>query len=295
MCSAPMDIDTQYPEEPQEPEKREPPKKPLRKLPLICIAVTLSISLTVLCCKPEILGALKETCMGWFQLDKNASASQIKAVTTAAAKIRCGAGSDFESVSVLPMGSKVLLEENPDNAWVKVKTSDGKTGWCERGMLEILPSSSSSSASAPSAPASSQTVPSMQEISLDKAAKPISVRVSLSKQKVVVSDAKGRTIKDFVCSSGDQGSETPTGTFTISGRGESFYNKQLKEGAYYWTRFYGDYLFHSLPFDENRKMEPGEAQKLGTPASHGCVRLSMEDAKWFYENVPDQTKVVIAE
>lgn len=286
----------QYPEEPQEPEKREPPKKPSRKLPLICIAVTFSIGLTVLCCKPEILGSLKETCMGWFQLDKTAFASQIKAVTTAGADIRSGAGPYFKSVSVLPKGSKVFLVENSDSDWVKIKTSDGKTGWCERGMLQILPSSSSSSsASAPSAPASSQAAPSAQEISMDQAVKPISVQVSLSKQKVVVTDAKGRTIKNFICSSGDEGSETPTGTFTISGRGTSFYNKQLKEGAYYWTRFYGDYLFHSPPFDENRNMEPEEIQKLGTPASHGCIRLSMGNAKWVYDNIPDGTKVVIAD
>ncbi|WP_396133693.1 L,D-transpeptidase family protein, partial [Faecalibacillus intestinalis] len=28
-------------------------------------------------------------------------------------------------------------------------------------------------------------------------------------------------------------------------------------------------------------------------AFHGCVRLSVPDAKWFYENIKEGTKVVI--
>ena len=37
-----------------------------------------------------------------------------------------------------------------------------------------------------------------------------------------------------------------------------------------------------------------EAMKLGQPASHGCVRLTVADAKWFYDQVPDGTPVTIA-
>ena len=32
---------------------------------------------------------------------------------------------------------------------------------------------------------------------------------------------------------------------------------------------------------------------LGRKASHGCVRLSVEDAKWIYNNCPVNTKVVV--
>ncbi|HAH78565.1 MAG TPA: L,D-transpeptidase, partial [Ruminococcaceae bacterium] len=35
------------------------------------------------------------------------------------------------------------------------------------------------------------------------------------------------------------------------------------------------------------------ADKLGEPASHGCIRLPVEDAKWIYDNIPEGTKVVI--
>lgn len=143
--------------------------------------------------------------------------------------------------------------------------------------------------SAPSASGEPETV----TVSLEQAAKPLKIDVSIKDQRVTVLDAKDRLVKEFVCSSGEEGSETPTGTFTVTDRGKSFYNPAVKEGAYYWTRFYKAYLFHSVPFDKNEIMEPEEAEKLGTPASHGCIRLKTENAKWIYDNIPEGTKVLI--
>ena len=135
--------------------------------------------------------------------------------------------------------------------------------------------------------------PAQQTVSLQQADKPLTVRVSIDRQNVTVLDANGRVVKTFTCSTGKKGDDTPTGTFTVAERGESFYNSSLSEGAYYWTQFYGDYLFHSVPFNGSREMEPEEAAKLGTPASHGCVRLAVADAKWIYDNIPKGTKVSI--
>lgn len=167
--------------------------------------------------------------------------------------------------------------------------------------VSSAPAVSPAPSSAPVSPAASSALSSQPvqsepeaEVALAEAARPLSVQVSLAQQKVTVLDAKGRTVKTFVCSSGKSGEETPTGTYTVSDRGKSFYNPQVKEGAYYWTRFYGAYLFHSVPFDADYRMEPEEAEKLGSPASHGCVRLPVEDAKWIYDNIPKGTKVVIA-
>ena len=53
----------------------------------------------------------------------------------------------------------------------------------------------------------------------------------------------------------------------------------------------GDYLFHSLPFDESG--ENIVDYTLGTPASHGCIRLAVEDAKWLYDNIDNGTKIII--
>ena len=33
--------------------------------------------------------------------------------------------------------------------------------------------------------------------------------------------------------------------------------------------------------------------RLGINASHGCVRLSIENAKWIYNTIPSGTKVIV--
>jgi lipoprotein-anchoring transpeptidase ErfK/SrfK len=105
---------------------------------------------------------------------------------------------------------------------------------------------------------------------------------------------KGRKpIKTFDASGGKVTSPTPLGTYYVYNRGYCFYNARLHEGAYYWVQFSGPFLFHSIPFDASGKIMDQEAEKLGEPASHGCVRLSLEDARWFFENVPNGTMIVI--
>lgn len=151
------------------------------------------------------------------------------------------------------------------------------------------PPSSAESSAVPAASGSDGT----QQVALQDASQPLWVKVDIAAQRVFVYDAENRVVQDYVCSTGAVGADTPVGTYTVQERGESFFSKQYQEGAYYWTRFKGSYLFHSVPFDKNQKMEEQEAQKLGTKASHGCVRLSIENAKWIYEHLPRGTKVVI--
>ena len=89
---------------------------------------------------------------------------------------------------------------------------------------------------------------------------------------------------------------TPSGTFWIQReRGLSFYSKSEREGAEYWVSWFhhGEYLFHSVPTDRNGKFIVTEARKLGHKASHGCIRLTVADARWIYEHIPYGTRVEI--
>ncbi|WP_138206149.1 L,D-transpeptidase [Haloimpatiens lingqiaonensis] len=97
-------------------------------------------------------------------------------------------------------------------------------------------------------------------------------------------------IKSISCSTGQTGSETPRGTYKVNYRGNWFYSSKYGEGAKYWLSFYGNYLFHSLPMDRNGKIVD---YTLGRPASHGCVRLPVEESRWLYNNIPNGTTVYI--
>lgn len=191
--------------------------------------------------------------------------------------IRSDVGTDTGIVCSVPGNTQLKLtgKANTDGTWVQVKTSSGKVGWCCRALLDV----EAVDAVTVQAPAGMDT--------------PLSIKVSLSNQKVYIIDAGGVMVKTFTCSSGGSGNETPKGTYSVGGRGKSFYSSTVGEGGYYWTRFYGDFLFHSIPFDEHYKIKPSEAADLGKAVSHGCVRLALNDAKWIYEHIPDGTKVVI--
>lgn len=102
------------------------------------------------------------------------------------------------------------------------------------------------------------------------------------------------------CSTGLPGeSATPLGEFAIEPeRGETFRNAGSGEGANYWVSWkdHGVYLFHTVPIDENGNYIESEAESLGVrPASHGCIRLSVPDAKWIFDTVPVGMRVVVRE
>lgn len=120
------------------------------------------------------------------------------------------------------------------------------------------------------------------------------VVVDLSEQEVYIFEDEA-LVKTFSCSTGvdEDNHFTPTGFYRLGDRGESFYSPKYKQGGYNWVRFNNNYLFHSVPFDENGNLIPEEMAKLGEKASHGCIRLSMEDSKWFYNHIPKGTPVII--
>lgn len=97
-----------------------------------------------------------------------------------------------------------------------------------------------------------------------------------------------KPVKEWICSPGALATPTVAGEFTVTGKGYSFGNGFT---CYYYTQFYGDYLYHSVLYYQNsfRVMDG----RLGMHLSHGCVRLDIDNAKWIYDNIPYGTKVVI--
>ncbi len=95
----------------------------------------------------------------------------------------------------------------------------------------------------------------------------------------------------FTCSAGYA---TPLGTFKTPAK----YRWHLLEGpsyGQYCTRINGGVLFHSVWYYSQTNDSQAYAQynKLGSLASHGCIRLTVAASKWIYDNCPIGTSVTI--
>lgn len=101
-----------------------------------------------------------------------------------------------------------------------------------------------------------------------------------------------KPVKAIVCSTGYA---TKLGTYSL---GQKMRWHTLDGPCYgqYCTRIYGGVLFHSVWYTGQNNpatLSISSYNKLGTTASHGCIRLTVADAKWIYNNVPSGSKVII--
>lgn len=95
----------------------------------------------------------------------------------------------------------------------------------------------------------------------------------------------------FVCSTG-RNNWTITGRYTAAER-EEWLGLVGGVCGQYATLIWGNYLFHSVPYygTDKGNLEDGEYNLLGQPASAGCIRLAVSDAKWIFDHIPYGTIV----
>lgn len=101
----------------------------------------------------------------------------------------------------------------------------------------------------------------------------------------------GRTVpvKTIRVSVGLPGTSTPTGTYYLSrsGRWQPLMGPSWGQyGTHVVGAGQGGIFVHSVasPLANAYNLPVGEYNKLGNPASHGCIRTCVADAKWVYEN-----------
>ena len=128
---------------------------------------------------------------------------------------------------------------------------------------------------------------------LAEATGPYSIKVNQG--TCVVTIYRGNTpVKAMLCSPGLNGA-TPNGTFSL---GVKRHWHALFGGVYgqYTSLITGNILFHSVyyyRYRDNNSLSTAQYNKLGSPASSGCVRLNCADAYYIYTNCPVGTPVTI--
>lgn len=101
-------------------------------------------------------------------------------------------------------------------------------------------------------------------------------------------------VKAMCCSVGREGHGTPLGFFYTTDR----YDWRLMvDGTYgrYAIRVHNGIMLHSVCYYSTSPddLEYEEYNKLGSPASLGCIRLCVADIKWLYDTLPKGFPVLI--
>lgn len=196
------------------------------------------------------------------------------------ANVRTGAGLENPVIGLMPCGSEVELLEWDVCGWAMVNTPYG-TGYIFNQLLENTDRS-----------AEMQTIANQYASETDKV---IVVDTSCPTTYIYAGSDYNRSLAAvFSCAVGKPETPTPTGVFTIQNK------RGMIDSVITWEYFMNDFAydsdgvawgFHSV------LCNPGTYEvvdgRTGCQISNGCIRLSMEDAQWFYDNCGVGSTVVI--
>lgn len=222
---------------------------------------------------------------------KAASSAVTFTVTATPANVRSGPGTNYAKLGRLEKGKKYTYlatkKDAKGNTWYQIRLSTTKTGWALSTLGKL------SSAAATTAAKTTKTT-----AKKDNTPKYYIVVYKGSQSTVVYGkDDKGKytkIVKTFTCSTGASSSPTRSGTYHIRAK----YRWRLLQGnvyGQYSSSISTGYLFHSVPYNRQSPstMSYNDYDKLGTPASHGCIRMCVRDCKWIYDNCAIGTEVKI--
>ena len=104
-----------------------------------------------------------------------------------------------------------------------------------------------------------------------------------------------KPVRYMLCSPGASKSPTRTGTFEMKGTRVRFARfKGLTVSAQYWSLIVSATYFHSILYNSNNAKDyTSSYNNLGSAVSHGCIRLTVPDARWIYYNAAPGTVVTI--
>lgn len=118
-------------------------------------------------------------------------------------------------------------------------------------------------------------------------------------------DEKGKftiPVRYILCSTGEDkdGNSTPLGEFEIGeikDRFGEFYSYGGPLFAQYWTQLTKNYYFHSVLYSRRNAYyyRAYSYENLGKKASHGCIRMTVPDARWIWYHIAPGTLAEVIE
>ena len=132
---------------------------------------------------------------------------------------------------------------------------------------------------------------------------PYAVTVDVNNQVVLVYglDSNGGytvPVRQMICSTGMKATPSDVGEWITNGRKARWcYFSLYYSYAQYWTRINAYIAFHSVIYHQvdYNALSTKSYNLLGSRASHGCIRLLVNDAKWIYDNIGEGVKVTVTE
>ena len=112
--------------------------------------------------------------------------------------------------------------------------------------------------------------------------------IDLSRQRLYAMNRHDKVLAEYKVSTGMRGYATPPGSYQVVNKATYAYSEKYEADMYHWmglTRG-GEIGMHAL---KGR----GYERRLGRRASHGCIRLSREDARYLFSLVPIGMRVEI--
>lgn len=96
--------------------------------------------------------------------------------------------------------------------------------------------------------------------------------------------------KTFPIAIGKASTPTPCGRYTVQ---KKIGNFDLNGYRFWYATWFEGFGIHSTAYEMYPTPKKEADASISKMASNGCIRMSLESAKWIYDNVSDGTEVMI--